>query len=73
MVERGEHHIMPDETTVAQCHAAMILKMATGVDEDVAPDGDILAEIGVERRKHLEGLVHGFAEQMRHQHTQLLL
>lgn len=47
----------------------MILKVATGVDEDIAHDGDMLAEIGVDRRKHPECLVHGVAERARHQHT----
>ena len=59
-------YLVADETTVAQCHTAVILEMATGVDKDMAPDSDIPAEVGVERRKHLERFIHRLTEQARH-------
>lgn len=58
MIERGKDHIMPDKTAVTQRHTAMILEVATGIDKDTTPDGNILAEVCVERRKHLECFVH---------------
>ncbi|MPN30635.1 hypothetical protein SDC9_178106 [bioreactor metagenome] len=62
MIECGKNYIMPNETAIAQCHAAVVLKMATSVDENIASDGDIPSEIRVKRRKYLECFVHGFAE-----------
>ena len=66
MIECGKNHLVADETTVAQCHTAVILEMATGVDKDMATDSDIPAEVGVERRKHLECFIHRLTEQARH-------
>ena len=51
MVERGEDHVVADLATVAERDAAVVLKMAAGVDEDSLPHGDVPAEIGVERRE----------------------
>ena len=39
---------------VADGHAAMVLKMAAGVDEHILAHLDVLAEIGIKRREHTE-------------------
>ena len=63
---------MPNQCSVIDYDAALILKMARGVDEDVAADMYIAAEVGVEGRKETERLVHTVTEQLRHQIAYLL-
>ena len=70
------HTFLPNRIgagAVTQRHTAMILEVATGIDKDTTPDGNILAEVCVERRKHLECFVHRFTGQARHERTQFFL
>lgn len=53
-------------------HSAVVLKMATGVDEHAFTHGDVLSEIRVERRKHAERLRHFIAEQFGKQSAHLV-
>lgn len=52
VVKRGENHVVPDLAAIAECYAAVILKVAAGIDKDFFADLDILAEIGVKRWKN---------------------
>ena len=73
MVERGKHHVVPDQATVAQRDTSVVLEMATGVDEHVFANGDVFPEIRIEWRERLECFVHGAADQARKQFTQFRL
>ena len=53
MVERGKHHVVPDQATVAQRDTSVVLEMATGVDEHVFANGDVFPEIRIEWRERL--------------------
>ena len=67
MIESGKNHIMPYLTAVADGYAAMILKMAAGIDEHSFPDIDILSIIGIEWRKYTERGRYFISEQFRQQ------
>ena len=72
MVERGEHDIVPYLTSVANDNAAMILKMAAGIDKDILPDSDILTEIRVEWWKDTQRWRYLVTEQFRKKRTHFL-
>ena len=59
VVQRGEHDVVPNLASVAKADASMILKMAAGIDEDILPDGDVLAEIRIEWREDAQCRVPG--------------
>ncbi len=52
VIEGGHHHVMSNESAVANGNAALILKAAAGVYEDVPANSHVLAAVGVERREH---------------------
>ena len=58
MVQRGEHHIVPYLASVADDNSAMVLKMTAGIDEDILSDGDVLAEIRIDRRLESQSCRH---------------
>ena len=72
VVQSRKDHGMPYQAAVADRDAALILKVARGIDEDVAADMYVAAEVGVEGRKETERLVHTVTEQLRHQIAYLL-
>lgn len=51
----------------------MILKMTSGIDKYLFPDGDVLSEVGIERRKHLERGIYRFPRQLAEQLTKFFL
>lgn len=61
VIERRHHHAVAYQTAIADIDAALVLELATGVDEHIAVHMDVLAKIGVERREHPERLMHLFA------------
>ena len=58
VIDGGQGHPMADERPVADADPALILKTATGIDEDTAPDTDIFAEVGIEWREQTERLIY---------------
>lgn len=67
VVECGEDDVMPNLAVVADGYAAVILKVAAGIDEYPAADMDVLAEIGVERREDAQRGIDLPPEQPREQ------
>ena len=57
VIQRCHDHIVPDERTVSNRDAALILEAAAAVDEDMLPDAEILAAVRIERRKQAEALI----------------
>lgn len=51
-------HAVADEGAVADTDAALILKTAAGVDEDISADADVFAEVRVEGQKHSEAFIN---------------
>ena len=49
----------------------MILKVATGVDENILADVDVLPEIGIKRRENTQRLRNGTSRQFCHQRPHL--
>lgn len=64
MVERGKHHVVAYLTAVAKGYASMILKVAAGVDKHVFAYVYVLAEIGIERRKHSQRVGNGISHNL---------
>ena len=54
VVQRGQHDVVSYLASVADGNAAMVLKMAAGIDKDILPDADILAEIRIKRREYTQ-------------------
>lgn len=65
VVQRGQHDVVPDQRAVVDHDAALVLKFAPAVDEDVFPDRDVLAAVRVKRREQRERVVHRPAGQRR--------
>jgi hypothetical protein len=57
VVERGERAAVADEGAVADGDAAGVLEAAAEVDEDVSAQGQVPAELAVERRKDDDGVI----------------
>ena len=57
VVERRNDRLRAYQHIVADGDAALILELATGVDEHALADLRVLATIRMERREHREGLV----------------
>ena len=64
VVQCGKHDIMSYLAAVTDCYAAVILKMAAGVDEYAFSYMDVLSEVRVERREDPECVRHLVAEQL---------
>ena len=73
MVERGEHHVVAYLAAVAYVDSSVVLKLAAGVDEHVVAYVDVLAEVGVHGRKHLEAASGSPSGQLGHQGVDFLL
>ena len=58
VVDGGQGHPVPDERPVTDADPALILETAAGIDENTAPDADIFAEVGIERREQSERLIY---------------
>ena len=54
VIERGEYYVVSYLTVVADEYASVILKMATGIDENPLAYVDIFPKIGVKRREYPE-------------------
>ena len=67
MIERDKHDIVADERAIANGDAALILKFAACVDEDVFPDGDVFSAVGIKRRETRKGLIDGLSKEFRKQ------
>ena len=52
MIECSENHVVPDLTSITEGYASMVLKMTTGIDENILADVDVFPEIGVKRREN---------------------
>jgi hypothetical protein len=63
-IQTLRYRVVSDESVVAQDDATLILKPASGVDEDPSAQGDVLSEVRGERREHSDGIVHRFACQL---------
>ena len=66
MVESCDHHIMANQSLVANKYASLILKMAAGINKYMFSDGYIFSIVGIERRKKCEGSVYVFCCQFFH-------
>ena len=64
MVERSKHHIVPYLASIADEYAAMVLKMAAGIDKHILAHLDVLTEIGIKRWEHTERGGDGFPEKL---------
>jgi hypothetical protein len=51
MVQGGQYNIMSDECPIIDKNAALILELASRIDEHILSQGDILSEVRVEWRK----------------------
>lgn len=72
MIESGQYHVVPDEGTVFNENAALVLKLAAHIDEDVFSHMDVFAAVGIEGGEQSEGLVHRPPDQLRKEGPQLL-
>lgn len=72
VVERGKNDAVAYLAAIAQIDAAMVLKLAAGVDEDVLAHMDVFPEIGIERRKDAQRGGHGAAEELGEQRPHLV-
>ncbi len=50
VVQRGQHYIVPNQRPVTDDDAALVLKLAAGIDENAVSERDVLSKIGMERR-----------------------
>ena len=67
VVEGREDHVVPYLAAVPDYHSAVVLEMAAGIDEHILSYSDVLPEVSVQRRKHLERRIHRLPEQPREQ------
>ena len=73
VVQGGEDDVVAYLAEVAYVHAPVVLKLAAGVDEHAFAYVQVLAEVGVERREHLESAPRGVARQLGQQPVDFLL
>ncbi len=73
VIDGRENDLMPDEASVADGYAALILKTASGVDENSLSDGYVFAEIGIDRGEEAEIIGYILAGKLRHKSAQLAL
>lgn len=66
VIDGGQHDPVPNQRTVTDSDAALILKTATGIDEDVLSYGDIFSKISMERWKQGKRSVDGLSCQPGH-------
>ena len=66
MIERRQRHLMSDEDAIAKDDAALILKKAACIDEDIFANVDIFPAIRMEWRKESECGVNGAARKLGH-------
>ena len=72
MVERRNYDLMPNQTSVADFDAALVLKTAAGIDEYAPADGNILTEIGIKGREQRKAFPRLLADELRKQSANLL-
>lgn len=63
MIQCGNDDLMTDERTVSYLDAALVLKTASRIDENVFAQHDVFPAIGVKRRKKPERGRHFSARQ----------
>lgn len=64
VVERGKHHVVAYLTAIAKGYASMILKVTAGIDKHVFAYVYVLAEVGIERRKHSQRVGNGVSHNL---------
>ncbi len=67
VIECGDDGFGTDQRTVADCYAALVLKLTAGIDKYVFAEFQILSAIGIKRRKHVRSLGKLSAGQPLHQ------
>ena len=72
MVERRNDCLRTDQHIVADFDSALILELASGVDEHALADLRVLAAVRVEGREKTERLVNLARRQPRHERTHFL-
>ena len=72
VVERGKDHAMAYLTAVADVDAAVVLKLAAGVDEHVLAHVDVFPEVGIQGRKDAQRRGHGPPEELGEQGAHLV-
>ena len=64
MIQSSHHHIMPDECTISNIDATLILQLAPAVKKDMFSYMDILSAIRMKRRKQAESIIRRVSCQM---------
>ena len=67
VIECGDDGFGTDQRTVADCYAALVLKLTAGIDKYVFAELQIFSAIGIKRRKHVRSLGKLSAGQPLHQ------
>ena len=73
VIDSGKHHIMANQSAVADKDSSLILKPAAGINEDPLSHVYILAAICIERREQSETFMHLSAGKLRHQRHYFLI
>ena len=66
MVNGCKYYIVSNESAVPNDNAALILKMAAGIDKHIFSNRNIFSEVGVKRRKQAERIVNLFSCELFH-------
>jgi len=66
VVDGGQHHPVADQCVVPDVDAALILKIAAGIDEHVLSQVNVPPEVCIEGRKHGHAVIYRLARQLRH-------
>ena len=58
MVNSGKDHVMADENSLFYGNAALILKMAAGINKHIFSKGYVFPKICIKRRKQAKGFIY---------------
>lgn len=72
VIEGGDDDIVPDEASVPDEDAALVLELAATVDEHVLAEMDVPAAVGVKRREQGEPFGNRAPRQLLHERLQLV-
>lgn len=71
MIDGGKHDPVTDQYPVTDGDAALILKAATGINEDILSYGYIFSKVTVERREQGKRGINGLSRQSGHTFSDL--
>ena len=58
MIQRCQDYVVADQRVVSDRYTALVLKLASGVDENIFSHMDVFPAVRIERRKQAEAVIH---------------